>query len=1211
MIKRTTLLLFFLAIMFSVSEVWAQAYALWPNSPYTAAPTVSGNVTAQAMTYTSNLVPTTAFSSGTKTGASYMGVIMTGGTTYPFSADWESTKYEQYTINPASGYNLNSISVSLYLGCSNSAGKLKAQIAYSTDGTNFTTIAQNGTSSTTGFLLGNASAVMQTSITSWGSTLGYWSSSLNSSISVANGGTFFLRVYPYATANMSTYGFAVANVKISGTPQAAGVSPVVSTDSVGSITANGATAYGNISNVGDPAITVSGFCWSTSSNPTIADSKTTNGGTSVGAITGSLSSLLPGTTYHIRAYATNSYQTVYGTDVSFTTTSSVPVVSTAKVTDIGVSDATCGGTITADGGSAVTARGVCWSTSANPTVSDSHTTDGSGTGTFTSAITGLSNGVTYHVRAYATNSIGTAYGGDSTFTTLAALSLPTVVTTALSSVTGNSASGGGNATADGGANITAKGVCWSTSANPTISNSHTSDGTGLGAFSSSITGLNAEITYHVRAYATNSVGTAYGADSTFTTLAVYYNKASADIAQLSSWGSATDGTGGAPANFTAAGRTFNLTNNGTMAANLKISGSGSKLIVGTSTFTVPSGDTLYIDTTATLTVSSACTLAVSGALNMYTSTFPTLTGSLNVLSGGSYILSNPSTPNSVLGGSFQSGSNIVILGGAPRIPATVGGNVIWNSAGMNSFLNGNTTIGGNLTVMNGRINNGSGGTARSLTISGDLIVTGGQYTVEGQPGGSGAQVATVNGNVSVSGGRLLASEVGTTTGSGTLNIKGNLTVTGGRVDKVYSASAIILNGTSSQSITSSVVSDSLGSLTINNSAGVTLASDVAMSGTLTLTGGVVSLGSHNLTLNGSVSGGVSDASFIDASGSGEFRNVVSATPVTLTFPIGTGSSSSPVKVTLSSGSITAPAYISAKVAASKSAHNASTTDYLNRTWTLTSNGIASPVHSDSLWYKAADVAGTEANIYGGLYTGSSWLSLGAVNVANHLITSSGVTSFGEITGGAFGAGSVAVKVIPQGFYNAGGYLNGVDTIRILLADAASPYAVVDSADALLDSLTYTATGTFSTAASGNYYIVIKHRNSVETWSASGVTFTKGSTASYDFTTAASQAYGNNETEVSTGVFAIYSGDCNQDGYVDPLDLSLVDQDSFNYVAGMALATDVNGDKYVDPLDLSIVDQNSFNYVGIQRPSAARMISAKERAKTLPYYQNWLNKKVVK
>jgi hypothetical protein len=270
------------------------------------------------------------------------------------------------------------------------------------------------------------------------------------------------------------------------------------------------------------------------------------------------------------------------------------------------------------------------------------------------------------------------------------------------------------------------------------------------------------------------------------------------------------------------------------------------------------------------------------------------------------------------------------------------------------------------------------------------------------------------------------------------------------------------------------------------------------------------------------------------------------------------------------------------------------------------------VYNVTATYADGDIIGTEANIFGGLYTGSAWSALGAVDAASNSFTGSSLTSFGEITGGAFGSGHVTVKVIPQGFYN-GGILNQADTIKILLANAATPYAVVDSANAILDSVSFTATGTFTAAASGSYYVVVKHRSSVETWSASGVTYTKGSTVSYDFTTAASQAYGSNEVAVETGVYGIYSGDCNQDGYVDPLDLSLVDQDSYNYVAGTALATDVNGDRYVDPLDLSIVDQNSYNYVGIQRPasSSTRILSAKERAQTLPYYQQWLKKKEVK
>jgi uncharacterized protein (TIGR02145 family) len=96
-------------------------------------------------------------------------------------------------------------------------------------------------------------------------------------------------------------------------------------------------------------------------------------------------------------------------------------------------------------------------------------------------------------------------------------SLPTVITSAITNITGISATGGGEVAFDGGALVTARGVCWSTSSGPTISNSHTTDGTGTGIFASSITGLNVNTTYYVRAYATNSMGTVYGNEISFAT----------------------------------------------------------------------------------------------------------------------------------------------------------------------------------------------------------------------------------------------------------------------------------------------------------------------------------------------------------------------------------------------------------------------------------------------------------------------------------------------------------------------------------------------------------------------------------------------------------------------------------------------------------------------------------------------------------------------
>ena len=343
-----------------------------------------------------------------------------------------------------------------------------------------------------------------------------------------------------------------------------------------------------------------------------------------------------------------------------------------------------------------------------------------------------------------------------------------------------------------------------------------------------------------------------------------------------------------------------------------------------------------------------------------------------------------------------------------------------------------------------------------------------------------------------------------------------------------------------------------------------------------------------------IAGAPADSAMIVSTGTGTVKKAVSAVPFQFTFPVGdvTGTAEySPVNVTLSSGTLSS-AYIGVTVSNAKYSNNSSSTDYITRSWTLTGNGITSPVHTDTLTYVAADVVGTEASLVGGLYSGSSWTNLGAVNATGHQIIGTALTSFGVITAGdasAFASGgTVVVKVIPQGFYNDGDYLNCSDTITVLLAEAASTHAIVDSVSVMLDSISFQASALFATAESGNYYLVVKHRNSIETWSASAITFTKGSTTNYDFTSSASAAYGNNEVSVgSVGRYAMYNGDCNQDGYVDPLDLSMIDQDSYNYASGRALATDLKGDGYIDPLDLSICDQNSYNYVGIKIPASGR------------------------
>ena len=297
------------------------------------------------------------------------------------------------------------------------------------------------------------------------------------------------------------------------------VLPTISTTSVSAITTSSANSGGNITADGGAAITARGVCWSTSPNPTIALSTKTSNGTGSGSFNSSITNLNQNTLYYVRAYATNAAGTACGNQVSFTTVAILlPTISTTATSAVTTTSANSGGNITADGGAAITARGVCWSTSPNPTIAlSTKTSNGTGNGSFSSNIANLNQNTLYYVRAYATNSAGTAYGNQVSFTTVAIL-LPTISTTATSAVTTTSANSGGNITADGGAVITARGVCWSTSPNPTIAlSTKTSNGNGSGSFSSIITSLNLNTLYYVRAYATNSAGTAYGNQVSFST----------------------------------------------------------------------------------------------------------------------------------------------------------------------------------------------------------------------------------------------------------------------------------------------------------------------------------------------------------------------------------------------------------------------------------------------------------------------------------------------------------------------------------------------------------------------------------------------------------------------------------------------------------------------------------------------------------------------
>ena len=155
-----------------------------------------------------------------------------------------------------------------------------------------------------------------------------------------------------------------------------------------------------------------------------------------------------------------------------------------------------------------------------------------------------------------------------------------------------------------------------------------------------------------------------------------------------------------------------------------------------------------------------------------------------------------------------------------------------------------------------------------------------------------------------------------------------------------------------------------------------------------------------------------------------------------------------------------------------------------------------------------------------------------------------------------------------------------DTIYVELRDQLSPTTVLASGTAVMNT-NGQASFTFPGSVIGqNGYIAIFHRNAVQTWS-DVVTFS--GVTNYNFTTAATQAFGSNQVQVAPGVWAMYSGDLSpQDEFIDILDQGVIDNDIFNFAGGYVVS-DLNGDGFVDIVDQSIVDNNIFNFIGSSHP----------------------------
>ncbi len=422
------------------------------------------------------------------------------------------------------------------------------------------------------------------------------------------GTTYTFQVFEYngnSSARMYNANTAASNPNTKKTTYAAAT---INTTTISNVAATTATSGG--SGLTGDNITAKGICWNTAENPTTANSKTSDGSGDA-SFSSTMSGLTAGTSYNVRAYATNPSGTVYGENVNFTTEQETPTTQANTIIFTGTVQTTSTVSWTrGDGDGCIVMMNEGDIT--NPSNGTDPTSDASwnnstqqvvyeGTGT-TVNITGLTAGTTYTFQVFEYNGDGTArkYNTDNTATdnpnteetTFANAS---VTTTTITNIASTTASSGGNTIT--GENITAKGVCWSTTENPTTSDSKTSDGSTNASFASSITGLTAGTTYYVKAYVTNPAGTFYGSQKDFTTAfeapttqasAITFGTISGSDINITSW---NNGSGTNSVLYINSTNSFTAPTNGTEAtANTNYVGSGQQAIsVGTGTSATVTG----------------------------------------------------------------------------------------------------------------------------------------------------------------------------------------------------------------------------------------------------------------------------------------------------------------------------------------------------------------------------------------------------------------------------------------------------------------------------------------------------------------------------------------------------------------------------------------------------------------------------------------------
>jgi hypothetical protein len=460
--------------------------------------------------------------------------------------------------------------------------------------------------------------------------------------------------------------------------------------------------------------------------------------------------------------------------------------------------------------------------------------------------------------------------------------------------------------------------------------------------------------------------------------------------------------------------------------------------------------------------------------------------------------------------------------------------------------------------------------AQTISSGGSMVV------------GSGV-VVNSNYDVSLQGG-------GTLTVLGTLILKNNLVNQKTELDALGSGT-IEFSGTASQTISGPNV---FTNLSIQNSAGVSLtgASDNEVNGTLTLTNGLLTLGSRNLLLGqgSAIAGTPSSSSMVVADGTGELRKSFSA-PSSFTFPVGDATGTpeySPVTLNFTAGTFGTGNYAGVKLTDAKYSNDSINGNYLTRYWNLSQSGITGFNCNATYKYLPSDVNGIESSIYCLKVNPSPWVTYSATNAVTHEMMASGLSNFSTFTGGGGGM-DVSLTAFLEGPYtsgamstslNSGGLIphtqpyntspwnyNGpesvpsaspipagvVDWVLVELRQAGTPAGATSSTILKKRAAFIKSDGTivdvdgvspirfYNAALTTNLYPVLRHRNHLAIMANNSVNKDISGVFNYNFSTSATQVYpgtGLNHKQIATGVWALYRGDSDQtDTGVSTLDFT--------------------------------------------------------------------------